>query len=63
MLVPSVNIVIQYFYTLQKDHHDKSNCHLFTIKRYYITIDYVLTVIPILYVRIPFMTCNEVCAS
>ena len=27
MLVPGTNIVIQYFYTFQNGHHDKSSCH------------------------------------
>ena len=35
------NIVIQYFYTLQNDLHDKSNYHLPPLQSYYNIIGYI----------------------
>ena len=46
MLAPVHNIVIQYFYTFQNDHHDKPSCHLSPYK----DITYLFTIFFTLYI-------------
>ena len=50
MLAPGTQHMIQYFYTLQNDHHDKSSYHLSWYK-----VIKILTIFPMLYISSPWL--------